>query len=92
MAIELQELLNRYKTDKESVFNSWFINNDERLKAFRSIRRGVQKVVQDIKTAIKSHNVEIRYILFSDLRQHCDALCKFGESKEILKKIAKMVD
>ncbi len=50
MDIKLQELLDKYKSDKESVFNTWFINNDERLKAFRSIRRGVQKVIQDIKT------------------------------------------
>ena len=47
--MELQDLLDKYKTDEEAVFNTWFINNDERLKAFRSIRRGVQKVVQDIK-------------------------------------------
>ncbi len=48
--MELQELLEKYKSDEESVFNTWFINNDERLKAFRSIRRGVQKIIQDIKT------------------------------------------
>lgn len=48
--MELQELLGKYKSDEESVFNTWFINNDERLKAFRSIRRGVQEVVKDIKT------------------------------------------
>ena len=47
--MELSELLGEYKSDKESVFNTWFINNDERLKAFRSIRRGVQRVVLDIK-------------------------------------------
>jgi len=49
MKIELQELVEKYKYDRESVFNTWFINNDERLKAFRSIRRGVQKVIQEIK-------------------------------------------
>jgi len=48
--MDLQNLLVRYKADEEAVFNTWFINNDERLKAFRSIRRGVQKVIQDIKT------------------------------------------
>lgn len=47
---EFQEILEKYKSDEESVFNTWFINNDERLKAFRSIRRGVQNVIQDIKT------------------------------------------
>lgn len=38
-----------YKTDPESVYNTWFISNEERLKAFRSIRRGVGTVVEDIK-------------------------------------------
>lgn len=47
---EFREILEKYKSDEESVFNTWFINNDERLKAFRSIRRGVQNVIQDIKT------------------------------------------
>ena len=47
--MELPSLLNTFKQDQESVFNTWFINNDERLKAFRSIRRGVKKVIEDIK-------------------------------------------
>jgi len=38
-----------YKADPESVYNTWFISNEERLKAFRSIRRGVGTVVDDIK-------------------------------------------
>ena len=49
MSVDVSALLTRYKADPESVYNTWFINNDERLKAFRSIRRGVQQVVQDIK-------------------------------------------
>lgn len=50
MMYEFQTLIETYKSDDESVFNTWFINNDERLKAFRSIRRGVEQVVRDIKT------------------------------------------
>ncbi|WP_018343981.1 hypothetical protein [Cytophaga aurantiaca] len=45
----LENILKEYKADNESVYNTWFINNDERLKAFRSIRRGVIQVVQAIK-------------------------------------------
>jgi type II restriction enzyme len=45
----LESLIQQYKTDPESVFNTWFVNNEERLKAFRSIRRGVLQVVADIK-------------------------------------------
>lgn len=46
----LSPIIQQYKSDKESVYNTWFINNEERLKAFRSIRRGVMQVIGDIKT------------------------------------------
>jgi type II restriction enzyme len=49
MSEHLQSLIQQYKNDKESVYHTWFINNEERLKAFRSIRRGVLQVVDDIK-------------------------------------------
>lgn len=45
----IEQLIEVYKQDKESVYNTWFVNNEERLKAFRSIRRGVLQVVDDIK-------------------------------------------
>ncbi|MDF1876711.1 type II restriction endonuclease [Sulfurimonas sp. SAG-AH-194-L11] len=45
----MKEIIELYKKDKETVYNSWFVNNDERLKAFRSIRRGVFEVIKDIK-------------------------------------------
>ncbi|WP_153133028.1 hypothetical protein [Dechloromonas hortensis] len=45
----LQPTAESYKADPESVYNTWFISNEERLKAFRSIRRGVGTVVDDIK-------------------------------------------
>lgn len=38
-----------YKADPESVYNTWFVSSEDRLKAFRSIRRGVGTVVEDIK-------------------------------------------
>jgi type II restriction enzyme len=43
------ETIQKYKQDPESVYHTWFINNADRLKAFRSIRRGVAQVVKDIK-------------------------------------------
>ena len=49
MSNTLESMIKAYKTDCESIFNTWFVNNDDRLKAFRSIRRGVQQVVRDIK-------------------------------------------
>lgn len=49
MTEKFEHLIDNYKTENESVYNTWFVNNDDRLKAFRSIRRGVQQVVTDIK-------------------------------------------
>ena len=45
----LQSLISQYKVNPESVYNTWFVNNQDRLKAFRSIRRGVGQVIADIK-------------------------------------------
>jgi len=44
----LISLIDRYKSDPESVYNTWFISSEERMKAFRSIRRGVRDVVDSI--------------------------------------------
>lgn len=44
----LVELVSRYKGDAESVYNTWFISGAERMKAFRSIRRGVKDVIESI--------------------------------------------
>lgn len=45
----LHQIIQQYKNDTESVYNTWFIDNDQRLKAFRTIRRGIIQVVEDIK-------------------------------------------
>lgn len=45
----LAQIIQQYKADNQSVYNTWFINNETRLKAFRSIRRGVLNVIEDIK-------------------------------------------
>src|SRR5574338_815943 len=44
----LIQLIAQYKSDPESVYNTWFIGGDERMKAFRSIRRGVRDTVDSI--------------------------------------------
>ncbi len=46
--ISLGELIQRYRSDDESVYHTWFLGED-RLKAFRTIRRGVQQVVEEIQ-------------------------------------------
>ena len=53
--------------------------------------REKEVVLQLRRPSIKNNKVSIKYILFSDLREHCDALCKFGDSHKILEKIAKTV-
>jgi len=46
----LKATIKQYKADNESVYHTWFVNNDERLKAFRSIRKGIQQVIDDIRS------------------------------------------
>lgn len=42
-------LIRDYQSDPESVYQTWFINNDERLKAFRTIRNGILQVIEEIE-------------------------------------------
>lgn len=49
---KMQTIIREYKSDVESVYNTWFINNEARLKAFGAIRRGVEEVIQDIKNGV----------------------------------------
>lgn len=42
------ELIGRYKADPESDYRTWFIDGEERMKAFRAIRRGVKDTVDAI--------------------------------------------
>jgi type II restriction enzyme len=44
----LKHLIDQYKSDPESVYNTWFIGGEERMKAFRAIRRGVRDTVDSI--------------------------------------------
>jgi type II restriction enzyme len=40
------------------------------------------------RRAIRAADATIYYILFSELRQHCEALCKFGDTPTAMRKIA----
>ncbi len=44
----LSDLIERYKSDPESVYNTWFVGSDDRTKAFRSIKRGVRDIVDSV--------------------------------------------
>lgn len=49
MSKDIAKIVKQHKSDPESVYNTWFVGSADRLKAFRSIRRGVLQVIQDIK-------------------------------------------
>jgi len=53
-------------------------------------QREKEVVLQLKRPSIKQQNVSIQYILFSELRQHCDAICKFGADHSAMAKIAKI--
>mgnify|MGYP000896393676 CR=1 FL=1 len=44
----LAQLVDRYTTDPESVYSTWFLSSEARMKAFRAIRRGVRDTVDSI--------------------------------------------
>jgi type II restriction enzyme len=45
----MESLIEQYKNDEESVYHTWFLHNTDRLKAFRTIRKGVAKVIAEIE-------------------------------------------
>src|SRR6185369_5610750 len=47
-APSLPSLIERYKSDTESVYHTWFVGGEARMKAFRAIRRGVKDTVDAI--------------------------------------------
>ena len=48
LSSHVPDLIAGYRSDPESVYNTWFVGGEARMKAFRSIRRGVQNVVSSI--------------------------------------------
>ena len=47
-------------------------------------------VVQQLnRPVIKNSKMNIKYILFSEVRANCDAICKFGSDNSVMEKIAK---
>ncbi|WP_241736696.1 hypothetical protein [Anoxybacillus flavithermus] len=49
MGANFERMIQEYRGDMESVYQTWFIDNDQRLKAFRTIRNGVIEVIKDIE-------------------------------------------
>jgi len=62
----LAKIVDRYKQDSESVYNTWFINNDTRMAAFPSIERGVIDVIASIENSTFGHDFKgspLEYVL-----------------------------
>ncbi len=49
LADSFTRLIDDYRQNPNLIYQSWFLHNEDRLKAFRSIRRGVLQVISDIK-------------------------------------------
>lgn len=67
------KLIDDYKIDADSVYHTWF-TDAERLKYFGAIRRGVQKVVSDIRNGafpneLKGSSLEIVVAAISEQKQ-----------------------
>ena len=45
----MKSLIDLYKKDPESVFHTWFLHSNDRLKAFRMIRKGLLQVIKEIE-------------------------------------------
>lgn len=73
-ADKIQATVASFKQDPESVYNTWFINNDTRLKAFGAIRRGVEHVIADIRsgefpTDFKGSSLEVVLSAITEQKQ-----------------------
>ncbi|WP_462412188.1 hypothetical protein [Neobacillus sp. Marseille-QA0830] len=44
----MEQLIEQFKNDQESVYHTWFLQNTDRLKAFRTIRKGLIKVINEM--------------------------------------------
>lgn len=69
-----EELIQEYRSDVESVYQTWFINNDERLKAFRTIRNGIKQVILEVENNkfgcdFKGSSLEVVVTAISEQKQ-----------------------
>jgi type II restriction enzyme len=50
-----------------------------------------KEVVAQLKrpSVLAANRGTVSYILFPDLAQHCDSMCRFGSGRDVLDKIAK---
>ena len=70
----LDRLIESYKKDTESVYYTWFLNSEERLKAFRTIRKSLMQVVAEIENGefgndFKGSSLELAVTSISEQKQ-----------------------
>lgn len=46
-------------------------------------------ILQLTRPSIKNGKLPIQYVVFNDLRENCDAICRLGDSHKIMSRIAK---
>lgn len=74
MPSNFHHIIKEYKSDSESVYQTWFINNDERLKAFRTIKNAIKMVIEEIDNNtfpcdFKGSSLEVAVSAISEQKQ-----------------------
>lgn len=74
MSSNFHKIINEYKSDSESVYQTWFINNDDRLKAFRTIKNAIKIVIEEIDNCtfpcdFKGSSLEVAVSAISEQKQ-----------------------
>ena len=70
----MKSLIDLYNNDQESVYHTWFLHSSDRLKAFRTIRKGLMKVINEIEAEafgndFKGSSLEIVVTAISEQKQ-----------------------
>ena len=64
----MKSLIDTYKNDRESVYHTWFLHSTERLKAFRTIRKGMKVFLKKVRRlflkSAKNLQTFVVYFLF----------------------------
>ncbi|MBY0029788.1 hypothetical protein ACQKJG_23320 [Priestia megaterium] len=68
------KIIDQFKEDKESVYHSWFLNSKDRLKAFRTIKKGLSVVINEIENNefgndFKGSSLEVVVTAISEQKQ-----------------------
>ncbi|MCB5239367.1 hypothetical protein [Niallia circulans] len=74
MSSDVYKIINEYKSDRESVYQTWFINNTDRLKAFRTIKNALKIVIEEIENDafpndFKGSSLEVAVSAISEQKQ-----------------------